>query len=156
VILQLPNGQHVGIVYLADGSTVLVPTVQIIKLPDPTPPVPQTTGPVTTVIIRIASKLTSQQSTALLEIHDWMDQQTEGQVLEFPPDAINTDGTTNQQVKAFVSRISAGGSFPYCFVTQGDGSGKSVIVWQGPLTNSAEMIDRIKSFSKAKASSHGN
>lgn len=38
ILVQLPSGQYIGIAYGANGEQIVLTTVQILKMPDPTPP----------------------------------------------------------------------------------------------------------------------
>ena len=155
VIIQLPSGQMIGVAYTPTGEQVVLTDIRVIKLSDPTPPTPETKGPVWAITIRVAEKLTADQAEVLLNLRKWTDQQPADKVgnLEFPPDAVGPDGAADQRVKGWTSRIPANAKLPYVFISRTAVDGKSSVVhWQGELPTSAtELISKMESLMAAKA-----
>lgn len=150
-IFQLPGGAQVVFVTLPSGQTILVTDVQVLKVPDPTPPTPVTTGLVWTVVIRTVDTMTADQSQVLSDLRQWSDQQPKDKVshLEFSPSAVGPDGAPDKKVAAFVARIPATAKQPYVFITQNRSDGKSVVLWQSELPATADaLISKIKEFAK--------
>ncbi len=116
----------------------------------PDPPDPPTSGAAYSVVIREASKLTADQTTALLEIRDFVDEANDESGNEdlnhheFAPDAENPDGSANETVKKYVEKIPSGSKFPFGFVVQRDASGQSVIKWSGEIVESSDVIEVLE------------
>jgi len=121
VILELPNGQYVGLVFLADGTTVLVPTVQVIKLPtpDPTPP------PVTTTVDRVTYVYEKDQGGVPPNVRVALNKLNEGRKIlasEFEDDTKDGTGDVPEQYKIALEESKRAG-IP-CLVVQ---SGSRVV-----------------------------
>ena len=119
-------------------------------LPEPPTPDPTTpgslTGPVYAIAIRKSTELDADQSTALLRIRTWVDQQASErfQFLQYHPEAVNGDGSANASVAAYVAKIPADASMPYVFIVQRKKTGGSFIHWQGELLSAEQVIDSLQ------------
>lgn len=148
-IFQLPGGAYIGIATLPTGQTLVLTDITLVKVQDPTPPPPITSGPVGTVVIRTVDTLTADHAQVLSDLRQWTDQQPSAKVVhwEFTPGAVGPDGELDKTVAAFVAHIPANSKQPYVFITQPRGDKKSVILWQGELPASADtIIAKIKEF----------
>jgi hypothetical protein len=151
VIIQMPNGTYLGVAYTPSGQVVLT-NVTLIKIPDPTPPAPTTTGLVWVTTIVDGRRVSADQSSELIDLRDWLDKQDATKVrrLEFSPDAKNERNEPDPRVASWVARIpESDREKPYVFVTQARVTdGKQVILWQGPLSKAETLIEETKKRAK--------
>lgn len=119
------------------------PPVPDVPVPDPTPPV-DLTGEIYAISIRHAGQLTAPQSEALLRIQEWASAEAGFRALEFPPDAVNGDGSRNSVVAGYADKIPSGKSMPYVFVVQNKRGGGSFIHWSGELLSAEQVIDTMQ------------
>lgn len=138
VILELPNGQRLGIAYTPAGPVVLT-EITVVKV---APPVPATNGRVWAVVIRSVDTLAADQAEALSNFRQWTDEQSADKVAhwEFAPDAVDHLGQSDKRVAGYVSLIPAGAKLPYVFLAQAQSDGKTAILWQGELPADAAVI----------------
>jgi len=118
--------------------------------PDPPKPI-EVTGPLYSIVIRKAELLTADQTEALLQIRTWADRQDNVRHLEFPPDAVNGDGSENEVVQSYVAKMPSGAKMPYVFVVQKTKAGDSYIHYQGELLSAEQVIDLLGSLRVAMA-----
>jgi hypothetical protein len=145
VILQLPGGQLLGVAYTSAGPIVLT-DVQIIRLENPTPPPPVTSGRAWLVVVR-GTQIGVDQAQVLSDLREWSDQQAADKVshLVFARGQVGPDGSVDARAKVWVDRVPASATLPYAFVAQPRQDGKVLILWHGPLTAKAEdLIVRVK------------
>ena len=132
-ILQLPNGQYVGIVYLESGETVLLTKVQVLKLPNPTPPPSKVTA-VTYVYEKDTTIIPRPVSFALKNLNE------KGIIAtEFEQDSVTGTGQVPRQYAAALKAAKDSG-IP-CLVVEG--GGKVIRVVLDPKTEQ-DVMEAIK------------
>ena len=124
-VLELPNGQHVGIYYPATGNPILLQNVTVVKFPNPTPP-PATA---THAIVILESGDTSIETT-ILKAQIRQDEKLTRLVQILDPDTEDENGNPDPSV---VKAKVLVGNRPFPFVIGFDGGGKAVVAEPLPL-----------------------
>jgi len=124
-VLELPNGQHVGIYYPATGNPILLQNVTVVKFPNPTPP-PATA---THAIVILESGDTSIETT-ILKAQIRQDEKLTRLVQILDPDTEDENGNPDPSVVKAKVLI---GNRQLPFVIGFDGGGKAVVAEPLPL-----------------------
>ena len=124
-VLELPNGQHVGIYYPATGNPILLQNVTVVKFPNPTPP-PATA---TRAIVLLESG-DSSIDTTILRAKIRQNESLSKRIEILDPDTEDQDGNPDQSVVK--AKVLIGGR-PLPFVIGFDGRGEAVVAEPWPL-----------------------